>query len=676
LNPLTFTYDTQGKLIQSAQGSQRLTYGYDILGRIASRTDALGNSTFYGYDNADRVTQLANPSGRVYGFAYDANGNRTQITMPSGAVHKLGYTVIDLNSDYTTPGNLPYAWQYSLDQEWKRTTLPGGRVVDASYDDGGRSTGIVYPEASVGLIYNDNTDRVSRLSRTPAFDGTAQQIAYTYDGSLVTGQTFTGVANGAFTFAYDNNFFLKQIGLVSGSNTVTTPITRDADGLVTGYGPFTFTRTGPAGAVSQIINGTAMNVAFTYDTLGRVSNRTHTVNGVTVYSIQLSYDSTGNISRKIETVPGVQTTWDYTYDADGQLVKTKKNGLDAETFDYDVNGNRTSYQRANVGTFVADYDSQDRIIGQGGVTYQFNSDGQMIQRGPDTFQYSAMGELLQADSNGQTATSGYDGMGRRISRTDSTGTYQYLYGNLKQPFQLTAMRDPAGVLSYYYYDDTGKLFAFDKGGTRYYVATDQVGTPKVVSDAAGNAVKLLEFDSFGMWTFDGNPDFALPVGFAGGLIDTDTQLVRFGYRDYDPHVGRWAAKDPIFFKGGQGNLFQYVQNNPVNWIDPWGLLTTGQNFFIGAVGTTVSITASFTPAAPLANVIGGLAAATLTAAMGGDSNEIIWNAATAALGGGLFNGALKSGIPDLVAVGIMGELGTDALWATTAPPWPHKAPCH
>jgi RHS repeat-associated protein len=216
------------------------------------------------------------------------------------------------------------------------------------------------------------------------------------------------------------------------------------------------------------------------------------------------------------------------------------------------------------------FNIQDRIIRQGGVTYQFNADGQLTQRGSDTFQYSSTGELLQATISGQTITYSYDGMRRWVAKTDSTGAWQYLYGNIKNPFQLTAMREPAGVLSYYYYDDNGMLFAFDKGGTRYYVATDQVGTPKVITDATGTVVKQMEFDSFGMWTVDSKPEFDMPVGFAGGIVDTRTTLVRFGYRDYEPGTGRWTAKDPIFFAGGQGNLFGYVQNNPINLTDPEG----------------------------------------------------------------------------------------------------------
>ncbi len=51
----------------------------------------------------------------------------------------------------------------------------------------------------------------------------------------------------------------------------------------------------------------------------------------------------------------------------------------------------------------------------------------------------------------------------------------------------------------------------------------------------------------------------------------NTGLVRFGYRDYDPEVGRWTAKDPISFAGGDANLYAYVGGDPVNWVDPWGL---------------------------------------------------------------------------------------------------------
>ena len=63
---------------------------------------------------------------------------------------------------------------------------------------------------------------------------------------------------------------------------------------------------------------------------------------------------------------------------------------------------------------------------------------------------------------------------------------------------------------------------------------------------------------------DSNPGFQ-PFGFAGGLYDPDTGLVRFGARDYDPVTGRWTATDPISFAGGQANLYGYVINDRSTW---------------------------------------------------------------------------------------------------------------
>ncbi|NIP55669.1 RHS repeat-associated core domain-containing protein, partial [candidate division KSB1 bacterium] len=55
------------------------------------------------------------------------------------------------------------------------------------------------------------------------------------------------------------------------------------------------------------------------------------------------------------------------------------------------------------------------------------------------------------------------------------------------------------------------------------------------------------------------------------LYAPDTGLVRFGARDYAPATGRWTAKDPILFEGGDTNLYIYVYNNPLSYTDPSGL---------------------------------------------------------------------------------------------------------
>jgi RHS repeat-associated protein len=82
------------------------------------------------------------------------------------------------------------------------------------------------------------------------------------------------------------------------------------------------------------------------------------------------------------------------------------------------------------------------------------------------------------------------------------------------------------------------------------------------------------FDEFGNATNDTAPG-TIPFGFAGGVYDTDTGLVRFGARDFDASVGRWTAKDPIRFGGGSLNLYGYVLNDPVNEFDQDGTSLRG-----------------------------------------------------------------------------------------------------
>jgi len=69
------------------------------------------------------------------------------------------------------------------------------------------------------------------------------------------------------------------------------------------------------------------------------------------------------------------------------------------------------------------------------------------------------------------------------------------------------------------------------------------------------------------------------------MHDRDTELVYFGYREYDPFTGKWTAKDPIGFDGGDANLYGYVSSDPINFIDPDGL--------IGRIGSKTVINGGF-----------------------------------------------------------------------------------
>ena len=104
----------------------------------------------------------------------------------------------------------------------------------------------------------------------------------------------------------------------------------------------------------------------------------------------------------------------------------------------------------------------------------------------------------------------------------------------------------------------------------YLIISDHLGSVRQVIDTqTGEIAQQLDYDAWGQVTEDSRPGFQ-PFGFAGGLHDPDTQLTRFGARDYDAETGRWTAKDPILFDGGDSNLYGYVLRNPVNLIDPSG----------------------------------------------------------------------------------------------------------
>ncbi|WFS63389.1 RHS repeat-associated core domain-containing protein [Pseudodesulfovibrio thermohalotolerans] len=109
-------------------------------------------------------------------------------------------------------------------------------------------------------------------------------------------------------------------------------------------------------------------------------------------------------------------------------------------------------------------------------------------------------------------------------------------------------------------------------GTVFGLFSDQVGSLRVVVGINDNVVKEIVYDPFGGIIEDTNPDFRIPLGFAGGLHDRDLGFVRFGWRDYDTFTSRWTAPDPIGDKGGDPDWYGYCLDDPVNGVDPLGLM--------------------------------------------------------------------------------------------------------
>ncbi|MBJ7330843.1 MAG: hypothetical protein JHC95_13160 [Solirubrobacteraceae bacterium] len=589
-DPVKVTYDANGGVAKVTQGDTSTEFTYDAKLRLSTRKDALGNTLKYGYDDADRVTSVTVPDDvaggeSVFRYAYDADGNVVSVRTPEGRVHAIGRDTAGREKTFTPAGQTAkYEKDYFANRELKSQALPGGTAEGFGYDDGGRLKSEDNAQVQRGYSYVDGTDRFDVLTRQLAAGGGAQSVDHGYDGALPTSMAFAGAADGSYAYEWSNALLPTSEKLKVGATELTDAIAFDTDRLMTKRGPFTFGRSGPGGAVSSITGG-PLSVTNEYDTLARVKKRTTTVNGQKTFESALTYDKGSRIATVAETPKGgAAKTRSFEYDGRAQLRRVKVGGAVVEEYAYDRDGNRVSARVGAAAAQAATYDAGGQLKTRGGVAYTFDADGFMTGRGTDTFAWSRDGQLLKATVGGSEATYAYDAFGRRTARTADGKTQTYLYGDPAQPFRVTAYKDADGTLTRVSYDENDQMFALRRGDTTYSVAADQVGSPRVITDEDGTVVKRISYDAWGQATVETGAGFSLPIGFAGGIDDPLTKLVRFGKRDYEPASGRFAFRDPSFFGGSPDNLFAYVHNNPVQHRDPSGLACIGFGAYGGAGG--------------------------------------------------------------------------------------------
>ncbi|MEM7706890.1 MAG: RHS repeat-associated core domain-containing protein [Pseudomonadota bacterium] len=564
-SPVLTEFDALGRATRNTFGSRFVDFVYNDLGLLESQTNAAGSQRRYAYDAADRPISITSPEGRETRLSYDQNGNLTEVTMPGGQVHRMTYTEFDEMATYQAPSSGQLVQSFDIDRRRTSVTAPDGSAQEFALSPGGRTLSMGYPEADVTFQYQGNTKFMTQMTWELAGGARTNTTSMTFDGDLPTSIQIDG---DMFTYRYDDAMRLAGVTINSQPELSRS---HDDDDLVIAYGDYAVSRNNPGGAPDRYFDGTA-EITFEFDGAQRIVRRTHTVAGNVIYDLTQSFDSvSGRLSEKTETVNGVEQTRSYQFNRDGELTTVTENAIQSEIYTYDFNANRTG---AN--GLEATFDDADRLQSQGSRSYSYDVNGRLSQRDNVQFSYSSRGELLDVTlSGGQSIEYSYDGMGRQVARSDADGTTIYLYGDADNPFQLSASRNPGGLLTEYWYDEADLLIGLRQGTEVFYVASDPVGSPRVIVDSTGTLVRDISYDSFGRIVSDSNPAFPMVLGFAGGVADPATGLVRFGFRDYDPEIGRWTSADPLLFAGGQFNLYAYVNNNPLEFRDPTGMFCTG-----------------------------------------------------------------------------------------------------
>ncbi|MBI4707735.1 MAG: hypothetical protein HY761_07415 [Candidatus Omnitrophica bacterium] len=116
-----------------------------------------------------------------------------------------------------------------------------------------------------------------------------------------------------------------------------------------------------------------------------------------------------------------------------------------------------------------------------------------------------------------------------------------------------------------------------------------------MTDENGNIAERYSYDAYGNTTIKDAAGCKLQASgignhyaYTGREFDSETGLYYYRARYYDPQIGRFLQEDPVWGL----NFYSYVDNNPLNFIDPYGLQSAVPNIFgpnSGVLGTEMAL---------------------------------------------------------------------------------------
>jgi RHS repeat-associated protein len=516
-------YDLFGRVTNKLDqaGTTVLRYIYDPDNRLTNRWSAAKGSTTYKYDNIGNLTNIVYPGFSQVKFRYDSMNRLTNMVDGIGTT---AYTYTPSGQLVTEDG--PWANDTITNVYWNRLRAE----MDLQQPTGLWTNQFTY----------DTTRRIHSVT-SPAGD-----FDYDYQDSLPSTlvQMLLLPNTSYITNVYDENARVRGTFLNNSSD-----VTLDA--AIYGYNQGN-QRTG-------FTNAAGSYTQYTYDNIGQLRS---SLGPVSSENFAYFYDAAGNMSPKSNNA--VWTT--YNYDNKNELT----NFNFSVTIPYDGNGNVTA-----LSCFTRTYDTENRLTfadnscgGSPPPYYRFQYDGLDRLRTKSYFVPNGMGGSTLASETLYI----YDGM-RVIQERDANNVpvVSYTRGN-----DLSGSLEGAGGI--------GGLLARSAGyssgnfTSHAYYHADGNGNIAYMLDASQNMVASYRYDSFGntistngtlasanVYRFSSKESVPVFDGVGG------KELYYFGYRFYAPHLQRWLNRDP-FGEAGGVNLYANVGNNPVNYIDPYGLV--------------------------------------------------------------------------------------------------------
>ena len=539
---------------------------------LAGSTDRLGRRTALEYGANWELKTLIDAAGNRTRFEYRDLNLPEKIHYPNGTVDERHFNRQGRLVSATT-GGIGLAGVAYNDAGLKvKEIYSDGEVVTFAYDDAGRMTTVINPQAVVKFVYDE-------------------------DGR----QTVEEVNGVVVKYDYDECGFLAALTYPTGERVT---FRRDAEQRVTevtdwsgGVHRLDY-RASDAGYRHARPNGVVEQI--TQDRLGlpkRISADSPNCN-LPLFTTDYEFDEEGNLVAVGDSEFG-RTRCEY--DGENRLITVDADGGRVEKFTYDLADNRTS--RNDVPT---EYDAVNQLLRQGQTRYRYDERGNLISKiGPDgawKYDWNARNQLIRVHTpSHQLVEFAYDGLGRRLWKRFGATTVRYNWAleNLIQD-ETTSQGMPS-LRQYLYWPVSPTPLGFRCEGKNYQVHTDHLGAPSRMTDAAGRVV----------WNRQPCPtaefitrirEVPLLLRFPGQIFDEETGLYYNRNRYFLPEQGRYIHRDPVSFNAGI-NLYCYAANNPTSDADPLGLWTA--DGVLSVVGKTCGVIAGVAAGVAIAIALPG-----------------------------------------------------------------------